>query len=303
MAPSTAFRKDCADCGRSFASPDRKARFCPKCEPRVKEREAKAKKAQAKKTPPPPPPPAPMPPHEAAAALTPELKTRILEAYESRRGQAGISLRALKREIARNLGVGRDLVVQVVQESPVQRTLSPDQEAEIVKRYQTYVERMERPAAGRRKAIAREMRIPYRLVVMAVRNWKQRAQRPMKDFTREERFRVEKAFSRKIREEKPLAKVFAEILEETGLDRWQVIRYLDTIHDGESRLKKFPEVTAGQKEAILAGYADYLGGSSPPGPFLHTLLAEKSGATHQQVHKALLAYRLELLREIKSRSA
>jgi hypothetical protein len=232
--------------------------------------------------------------------LAAELKAQILEAYESRGGQPEFSLRALKREIARNLGVEQIPVARVIQKITVPRALSPGEEVEIVKRYRAYVEKMERPAAGRRKTIAKEMGIPYRDVMIAVRRWKQ-TQKPVNDFTREERFRVEKAYFRKIREEKSLEKVFTEILEESGLDRWQVIRYLDTIHDGETRLKKDPPVSDAQEETVLAGYADYLAASSPPGPFLHTLLAEKSGATHQQVHKVLLAYRLELLKEVKSR--
>ena len=36
----------------------------------------------------------------------------------------------------------------------------------------------------------------------------------------------------------------------------------------------------------------------PPGPFLHSLLAEKSGATYKQVHKVLLTCRLNRLRDI-----
>jgi hypothetical protein len=37
----------------------------------------------------------------------------------------------------------------------------------------------------------------------------------------------------------------------------------------------------------------------PPGPFLHSLLAEKSGARYKQVPKVPLTFRLNRLREIR----
>ena len=40
--------------------------------------------------------------------------------------------------------------------------LTKDQEQEIIKRYQAFVEGMESPPKGRRKMIAAEMELPYR---------------------------------------------------------------------------------------------------------------------------------------------
>jgi len=52
-----------------------------------------------------------------------------------------------------------------------------------------------------------------------------------------------------------------------------------------------------QKKAILIEYNDYLAGSAPQGPSLHSMIAEKTGIKTKQVHKILLAYRLGRFRE------
>jgi len=298
MAQTMVFRKDCAECGHSFSARDRKEKFCPKCVGKVKEREAQAKKASERKPPPPPPPPAPKPAEQEPAVLTDELKDRILQEHETYRDRPDYPLRKIHQDIARKLGIKRALVVEGLKGTVKGRVLTPEEEAEIMKRYRDYVERMERPPAGRRKTIAKDLEVPFRLVASAVQGWK-RKQRPVEELTREQRFEIEKAYFRQAEERKPLKEILDEIGKSSALSRWQILRFLDLIHDGEKLLKKVPEVTEEQGQIIMSGYLDYLSASAPPGPFLHTLLAEKSGANYKQVHKVLLIYRLNRLRDIR----
>lgn len=296
MAQITVFRKDCAECGRSFSAQDRKEKFCPKCVEKIKAREAQAKKAREKK--PPPPPPVPKLAEQEPPVLTGELKDRVLQEYEIYRDRPDYPLRKIHREIARKLGVNRALVFPALQGIAKRRVLTPEEEAEVVKRYRDYVERMERPPAGRRKTIAKDLEVPFRLVAFAVQGWK-RTQRPVEELTREQRFEIEKAYFRFWGEGKSLNEILGEIEHKSGLSHWLILRFLDLIHDGEKLLKKTPEVTEEQEQSIIKGYFDYLSASAPPGPFLHTLLAEKSGATYKQVHKVLLTYRLNRLGDIR----
>lgn len=87
------------------------------------------------------------------------------------------------------------------------------------------------------------------------------------------------------------------ITKETGLDYWQVGRYLNVLHDGEDRRARVPDVSSEQREAILAEYEAYLSAAAPPGPSLHQIIAEKTGVTTKQFHKVLLTYRLSRLKE------
>ncbi len=296
MAQIMVFRKDCAECGHSFSARDRKEKFCPKCVEKVKAREALAKKAREKK--PPPPFPSSKPAQQEPPVLTGELKDRVLQEYETYRDRPDYPLRKIHREIARKLGVKRALVLEALQGIAKRRVLTPEEEAEVIKRYRDYVERMERPPAGRRKTIAKDLEVPFRLVASAVQGWK-RGQRPVEELTREQRFEIEKVYFRDLGEGKSFKEILAEIEQKSGLGRWQILRWLDLIHDGEKPLQKVPQVTEEQGQSIISGYLDYLSAPAPPGPFLHTLLAEKSGATYKQVHKVLLTYRLNRLRDIR----
>ncbi|NWF54666.1 MAG: hypothetical protein HXY45_07740 [Syntrophaceae bacterium] len=296
MTQVTVFRKDCDECGRSFSARDRKERFCPKCVGKVKAREELARKAREKK--PPPTPPAPKPAEQEPQVLTGEVKDRVIKEYETYRDRPDYRLKKIHQEIARKLGVGRALVVEALRGIVPKRVLTAEEEAEVIKRYRDYVERMERPCAGRRKTIAKDLAIPFRLVASAVQRWK-RTLRPVEELTREQRFQIEKTYFRLLEEKTPLKEIIDDIGSKSSLSHWQILRWLDSIHDGEKLLKNVPGVTEEQQRLIISGYLDYLSGPAPPGPFLHTLLAEKSGATYKQVHKVLLNYRLNRLRDIQ----
>jgi uncharacterized Zn finger protein (UPF0148 family) len=299
MNPEVRFRRSCGECGRVFFSAQRDGKICPRCTKQVAEREEQKKKAREKaelkkreslKTPRQDPG---LPP-----TLTEELQDRILKEYEPLRGRKDLPRRKIHGLLAQQLRIPKSLVVQALPKAEGGNPLSPEQEEEIVRRYKEYVERLERPSKGRRKTIAADMGLPYRSVAMAVREWKRR-QPPMKDVTREQRFSLEKAFFRLMAEGNSLAQIRETLVKNSGYSTWQVLRCLDVLHDGEKMLRRVPEVTQAQSEAILAGYQQYLSAPSPPEQFLHTLLAQRAGVTYQQVHKVLLKYRLRLLREIQ----
>jgi hypothetical protein len=299
MSPEVRFRRSCEECGRIFFSAQRDGKICPRCIKQVAEREEQKKKAREKaglkrkdssKSPVQDPV---LPP-----SLTEELRDRILKEDEPFRGREDFPRRKIHGLLAQQLRVPKRLVAQAIPKTEGRTPLSPEQEEEIIRRYQGYVERLERPPKGRRKTIAADMGLPYRSVAIAVREWK-RSQPLLKDVSREQRFFMEKAFFRLIEEGSSLAQIRENLVKNSGYSTWQVLRYLDLLHDGEKMLRKVPEVTQGPSEAILAGYQQYLSAPSPPEPFLHTLLAQRTGVTYQQVHKVLLTYRLQRLREIQ----
>jgi hypothetical protein len=117
------------------------------------------------------------------------------------------------------------------------------------------------------------------------------------NLSRAERFSVEKSYFRLLEKGNTLLQLKEQIARETGLNQRHISRWLDLLHDGEDRLQKIPDVSPEQKAAILDEYHSYLSAPAPPDPPLHSLIAEKTGVTHKQVHKVLLGYRLGLLRE------
>ncbi|MDI6756048.1 MAG: hypothetical protein QME78_16885 [Thermodesulfobacteriota bacterium] len=302
MTKGLNYRKDCGECGRTFLTQDRQVKICPRCVEQIARREeqqkrAKQKQAQRSR----PSASAAKPVQPSNQSLTEELKVQILKEFEPFREDKTLLRRAVHSRIAKKLKVKRMLVAQALQGGEREVVLTEEVEKEVVNRYRSYVLKLERPARGRRKTIAREMGIHFRTVALAVWKWN-RQQPTLKELTREQRFFIEKSYLLKLKSRKPLGEVVEEIAQEAACPPLQVFRYLDCIHDGQNGLKKVPEASPDQKETILAGYAEYLSGSAPPEILLHTLLAEKAGVNHKQVHKVLLNYRLERLRELQPKA-
>jgi len=296
MSSRLVFRKDCADCGRSFFTPDRKTNLCPQCAGKGQKRDQQVRVTGEKnwtET-----LAAPKASIKTGSPVTPtdDLKLQGSREYEphaerselpgGRVPEGGIEkLEVSKVPLAQPLDMGKGEIV-----------LTKDQEQEIIKRYQAYVEGMGRPPKGRRRTIAAEMGIPYPAIVLAIRRWNQGQSRE-KDLSREERFSVEKSYFRLLERETTLLRVKEQITQKTGLCQWQVSRCLDLLHDGEDRLQGVPDVSSEQGTAILSEYHAYLSAPAPPNPPLHALIAERTGVTPKQVHKVLLGYRLGLFRE------
>jgi hypothetical protein len=290
MFGGMAFRKDCEDCGRSFLTSDRRAKFCPSCTGKGRKRDLPGKTRPSK---------------TALAAKLSDQSSRTPD------GQS-VSLDSKKFEIPserRNTATKSNSITEgsskpgydqtpedLEAETKSEVVLTEEQTKEIIDRYQRYVEVMERPPGGRRKTIAAEMGLPYHAVVMALRTWNQARE---KDLSREERFSLEKTYFSFPGKETSFDRLKERICRETGLNPWSVSRYLDILHDGEDKLKSVEDVSPEQKTAILAEYNNYLAGSAPPEPFLHPMIAEKIGIKVKQVHKVLLAYRLCRFREME----
>lgn len=293
MSGGMVFRKDCQDCRHSFLTPDRKAKLCPRCagksrkmgQPeKIRPKDPPSKTTAASKAPDGKRslgPPALQPPvwNSKKVDTLPEIRSTPPKSKE------------LEEEI-RKKEPGQTPADQGSSTEKMEIILTEEQTQEIIERYQAYIQVMERPARGRRKTIAAEMGLPYRAVVLTLRNWNQAQER---DLSREDRFLVEKAYFSFL--ESSFAQVKERICRETGLNPWSVSRYLDILHDGEDKLKKVPDIAPERRTAILDEYNNYLAGSSPPGPSLHPMIAEKIGIKAKQVHKVLLAYRLGLFRK------
>ena len=304
MSNGIKFRIECGECGRTFLSPDRKKNICPRCVEKVEEREEwrkkeKAREAQEKKRAEPKKqaaskasPPAPKPP----LFLTEEIKERIFNEFEPYRHQEALPWREIQRAIAKNMKIPKRLVGEALKDERQKLDIPKETRQEIIRRYHEYVVGIERPPKGRRKTIAGDLGITYRAVVVTLRNWK-KEQLPVKDLNREQRFRIEKSYFQALEARRHLADLAQEMAGATGGSPFQIFRYLDLIHDGIERLKKVPDATFEERKVVLSAYAEYLAADSPPEPFLHNLIAAKTGVTPQTVHKTLLQYRLERLRE------
>jgi hypothetical protein len=297
MAGGMVFRKDCGDCGRSFFTPDRKTQLCPRCTEAAQKRKQPAKdrkeKEQSEAF------PTPEGSKETRSPLTPTdgLEAQISMKHESRGNRNDLSGGKPHKEGAGKPKPQKRPVAQTVAPTEAERALTKEQEQEVIGKYQSYVEAMERPSSGRRKTIASEMELPYRTIVLTVRKWCQ-GHPEAKDLSREERFAVERSFYRLLEKGSSFRRLKEQIAEETGFSLWQVSRCLDLLHDGEERLRKIPDVSPPQSMTILAEYRAYLSAPAPPGPPLHALIAERTGVNSQQAHKVLLAYRLGRFREV-----
>lgn len=281
-------------------TPDRKKKICPRCLEKVKEREEwrkkqkeaeEKKREEAKKQAAAKASPAAL---KQTTPLTDDLRGRILNEYEPYRHQRDLPWKKIHAEIARKMKVSKSLVGEALREESRRLIVPPEMRQEIIRRYQDYVLRMERPPKGRRKTIAADLGTTFRAVASTVRDWK-RAQSPMKDLSRENRFLIEKEYFRALDAGRPLADLAEEMARRANSSSFHILRYLDLIHDGLDRLKRVPEATPEEREKVLSAYAEYLSADSPPEPFLHNHISARTGVTPQTVHKTLLRYRLERL--------
>ena len=302
MSNGIKFRVECGECGRTFLSPDRKKKVCPRCvekvekreEWRKKEKEAEEKKRQEVKKQAATKAPSPSP--KTVLPLTEELKERIFNEYEPYRHQEALPWKEIHRAIAKNMKIPKRLVGEALKDERKRLDIPKETRQEIIRRYHDYVVQMERPPKGRRKTIAADLGVTFRAVAVTVRDWK-RELSSVKELNREQRFRIEKSYFQALENRRPLADLAEEMAGAIGGSPFDILRYLDLIHDGIERLKKVPDATPEEWKVVLSAYTEYLSAASPPEPFLHNLIAAKTGVTPQTVHKTLLQYRLERLRE------
>lgn len=324
------FRKSCDLCNVTFFTPNRNALYCAKCAKKMgvaepttsqaaapapggksaraavapagraraqvgEQAEAAAPKPRgpvlvkkAKKGPRPPKP----------SELTPELRDRIAEAFKETNGEQKASVRDLHATIAEKLWVRRWMVAEVVQElSSTEARLSSEQRSEAAELYRQMVEAHERPAGGRRKSIAASLNVPLKEVILAVRDWarRQEAESPTPRLSRQQLFEIEKRYWEEIdRGRYPLDDFPARLAEELGFaNRWQVLRWIDVLHDDPHAFDNVPEPTPEARQQVVDAYRAYLDSETPPEKGLHQTIAEQlEGAVKpRQVHKILQNYR------------
>lgn len=321
------FRKSCDICNVTFFTPNRNALYCAKCSKRMgvadpasapessgkpargpavnvsagrggvgvaaepvvaKPRGPVLVKKKVKKGPRPPKP----------TELTDELRQQIAHAVSEANGDGDVAVRDLHAAVAERLWVRRWMVAEVIQSlATAQVRMTSEQRVEAAERYHDMVERHDRPIGGRRKAIAAAMNVPIKEVILAVRDWarKQEADSPNPRLSRQQLFEVEKAYWAEIKARKVALDDFpAHLANKLGFaNRWQVLRWIDVLHDDPRAFENVPDPVDKDRDAIISTYQEYLASEVPPEKGLHQTIADRMGPTTKprQVHKVLQNYR------------
>lgn len=317
------FRKSCDLCNVTFFTPNRGALYCSKCSKKMGVADpavvpvpggkaARPAAIEVRKA-------RPQPPAEAARSrgpvlvkkarkgprppkpteLTDELRATIAAAYEASNGD-GTSLRDLHASIAEKLWVRRWMVAEVIQEiSARQAHVTPELREKAAAMYQDMVEAHERPTGGRRRTIAATLNVPIKEIILAVRDWarKQDAASPTPRLSRQHLFEIEKTYWQAVMERvHPLDELPQRLADHLGyVNRWQVLRWIDVLHDDPRAFEAVPDPSPEQRASIIELYTAYLESDAPPEKGLHQTIAESLGNTlkPRQVHKVLQAFRHE----------
>lgn len=303
------FRRTCSVCNATFFSPDRKAAYCLKC---LKKRvvkhvpsEARAAVAGTRVAPRPAPSRAPVeddqkrrPPREPkAGTLTPEMRGLITQVYQEEFAGQPIQTRDVHAQIANRLWLKRQLVADVIRElAQTNVTLTDDLRTRAIEMYQRFVESGHRPDGGRRRAISSALGLPYKQVMKVIREWSmsEYEKSPTPNPSRQQLFEVERLYWEELTAQRyRLTELPERIAEKLGfVTRWQVLRWLDVLHDDERAFANVPDPSAEAQEQIIEGYRQYLTSAAPPEHGLHYSIAGQiPKVSPRQVHKILQSYR------------
>jgi len=311
------FRRTCTVCNSTFFSPDRKAAYCLKC---IKKRVVKHVPAEARASVPvtrvaprPAPPvgvarPGPVakqkPPRTAkAAALTPELRQRIIEVYMGEFSGRPLPTKDVHSQIANRLWVKRQLVADTIRDLLQSKALVTEGIKErAIEMYQRFVESGHRPEGGRRRAISAALGVPYKQVMKVIREWSlsEYEHSPTPTPTRLQLFEIEKLYWEELEKQRyRLTELPQKIAENLGyVTRWQVLRWLDVLHDDQRSFSNVPDPSPEVQEQILKAYKQYLNSPSPPEHGLHYSIAgQLEKVSPRQVHKVLQNYRHKMRAE------
>ncbi|MEK6303254.1 MAG: hypothetical protein AABO41_21285 [Acidobacteriota bacterium] len=309
------FRRACSVCNATFFSPDRKAAYCLKClkkrvvkhipsetravaaatrvAPRVAPAHGPAE-AEAKRRPPREP---------KAGALTPDIRSRIVEVYQEEFAGRPVQARDVHAQIANRLWLKRQLVADVVRELvQTNVALTDELRTSAIEMYQRFVESGHRPDGGRRRAISSALGLPYKQVMKVIREWSmsEYEKSPTPNPTRQQLFEVEKLYwDELVKQRYRLTELPERIADHLGfVTRWQVLRWLDVLHDDERAFANVPDPPDEAQAQILEGYRQYLASSSPPEHGLHYSIAGQiPKVSPRQVHKVLQGYRHKIRTE------
>lgn len=229
--------------------------------------------------------------------LTPEIRERISEIFEREYAGRDVKLKEAHAQIADKLWVKRQIVADVVREVCQSRgELTPELTDRAIEMYKRFVESGHRPEGGRRRAISAALGVAYKQVMNLIREWSlsEYATSPTPNPDRQQLFEIEKAYwSELVNEKYGLREMPSKIAEKLGyVTRWQVLRWLDVLHDDERAFCNVPDPPAEVQDMIVLAYMEYLRLDSPPDHGLHYTVARKIGkVTPRQVHKVLQSYR------------
>jgi hypothetical protein len=227
--------------------------------------------------------------------LTDELRVKIETSYNSLKDSFD-SLKKLHAKISHDLWAKPMIVAEVVKKlhhKPVsiEKCSLPDNERErVIVRYLDYIRSGTRPPEGRRSAIARELNLPAREVILAVREW---ANNNIGQLTRAQLFEIEKEYWKVIGEGThkfaELPQLISKRLGFPTVD--QVNRWLDQLHDYTKIAKGGEPLSEEQSNKVIEHYKEYLNQAEPPEESLHWTLARRLGVLPSQVHRVLCEYR------------
>jgi len=311
------FRLQCAGCGATFFAPDRKTRRCPKClkkgaskkvgvAPGLERAGSSAGRfgpkpvgALTKESAPREPKPKgePGPTRPKAAELTPELSEQIAQIYQEQFAGSDAPATEIIAKISDKVWLQRKVIGHVVHRliHPAV-TVTPELEERIIEMYKGFVERSERPAGGRRRTIANAVNVPLHQVRNIVYEWSQSqyAQSPTPELSRDQLFEIEKAYWDEIeRVRYRYSELPAKLAERFGYaTAYQISRWLDMLHDDQSRFDNIADVSPEAERQIIEAYGRYLAAPKPPLQGLHGEIASQiDGVNGRQVHKTLQRYR------------
>jgi hypothetical protein len=238
-----------------------------------------------------------------ASALTSEIRERVIELYEAEFSGRPIQTKEMHSQIANRLWVKRQLVADCIREL-VQSKASITEQVKVraIEMYQRFVESGHRPEGGRRRAISAALSIPYKQVMKIIRDWSlaQYEESPTPNPSRLQLFEIEKIYWDELKEGRyRLTELPGKIADNLGyITRWQVLRWLDVLHDDERAFANVPDPPHEVQQQIRDAYAEYLSSPAPPEHGLHYSIAGQLGkVSPRQVHKVLQSYRHKMRAE------
>jgi len=304
------FRRTCSVCNATFFSPDRKAAYCLKCLKKrvVKHIPSEARAVAETSRVAPRPVSAPRQalsessrqrPARVAkiTTLTPELKRRVIEIYEEEFATRPVQTREVHAQIANKLWLKRQLVADVIREITQSKVALTDElKTRAIEMYQRFVESGHRPEGGRRRAISSALGLPYKQVMKIIREWSMAEYEtsPTPNPSRQQLFEIEKMYwNELIKRRYRLTELPSKIADELGyVSRWQVLRWLDVLHDDERAFANVPDPAPEAQQQILDAYTEYLNSTAPPEHGLHYSIAGQiAKVSPRQVHKVLQNHR------------
>jgi hypothetical protein len=235
--------------------------------------------------------------------LTPELRRRVIEIYEEEFAARPVQTREVHAQIANKLWLKRQLVADVIREITQSKVAITDElKVRAIEMYQRFVESGHRPEGGRRRAISSALGLPYKQVMKIIREWSMAEYEtsPTPNPTRQQLFEIEKMYWDELnRQRYRLTELPTKIADELGyVSRWQVLRWLDVLHDDERAFANVPDPPPEAQKQILDAYVEYLSSPAPPEHGLHYSIAGQiAKVSPRQVHKVLQNHRHKMRAE------